>query len=286
MINIAVPLFLAISGYFFASKKTDNKKVSYLGTLFKQIKRVYIPYVVWSCIFILFMFLISGHFSLKSSLYKLLSFQTSVTYYYVALIIQLYIIGPLLLKYHLKAVFIISCIISLALAIYFNYYTYNSGHSLPLIVYAGNALTWLMFFVLGIIIQRSQFKINTRLLLIGAFIFLLLSILETYGWMEVGVSVQYAASAVKFSSFLYSACIIMLLLQFKRNWKLFSRLGQYSYGIYLMHLIILTIISKIIILNSFIGDLLLGIITLFISYGICFIANSLDKNIAKKYLGI
>lgn len=47
IIGYAVPLFLAISGYFL-SKKDVSTKSNYIAFLKKQIPRVYLPMLIWS----------------------------------------------------------------------------------------------------------------------------------------------------------------------------------------------------------------------------------------------
>lgn len=47
LLNCAVPLFLAMSGFFIARKDLSSKD-SYFAFLKKQIPKVYIPCLVWS----------------------------------------------------------------------------------------------------------------------------------------------------------------------------------------------------------------------------------------------
>lgn len=47
IIGFAVPMFLAISGYFLSAKDVSTKS-NYLSFIKKQVPRVYIPMLVWS----------------------------------------------------------------------------------------------------------------------------------------------------------------------------------------------------------------------------------------------
>lgn len=287
LINFAVPLFLAISGFFLAEKNLSDKK-SYFYFLKKQIKRVYLPYLIWSSIFVLFLFLISGRFQFFQIIKKILLFQVSPVYYYVALIIQYYFLIPIL-KFNIRLSLIISILISSTLAVLFTFIHYKNGSSLPLLLYAGNCLTWLMFFVLGMFIKLKKIRIKNTLLVGGILFALILSIAETFFWMNNGMAVKDAVSAVKLSSFVYSAFIIILLLNTIRNWKVLSKLGEFSYAVYLMHMIVLiflkTMMAKHLDFN-FIQELLLGIVILTICYSICGAFSMINSKIAKKYLGI
>ena len=47
-ITFAVPLFLAISGFFLGKKRELNTKAGYFSFLKKQLPRVYVPALLWS----------------------------------------------------------------------------------------------------------------------------------------------------------------------------------------------------------------------------------------------
>ena len=47
LLNTAVPLFIAISGYFLSQKKMENKE-DFFSFLKKQPPKVYLPVLVWS----------------------------------------------------------------------------------------------------------------------------------------------------------------------------------------------------------------------------------------------
>lgn len=90
IMNCAVPIFLAISGYFLGKKLGT---ITYKDLLLKQIPKVYIPCLVFS-IPLLGLSLLGG----KSIIYSLLNFFLCgfSVYYFVALIIQYYTLLPLL----------------------------------------------------------------------------------------------------------------------------------------------------------------------------------------------
>ncbi len=91
IINFSVPMFIAISGYFLANKDLTDK-TKYFSFLKRQVLRVLIPYVFWSIGYLTIQFM-SGH-SISSLMYKLFTFQSIVPFYFVALIIEYYILLP------------------------------------------------------------------------------------------------------------------------------------------------------------------------------------------------
>ena len=77
-----------------------------------------------------------------------------------------------------------------------------------------------------------------------------LSILESYLIIGSGLSVGFAASQIKISSFLYALAIINLIffkerMEVGRNFKLLLQLGDNSYGIYYVHMLWIMVTDKI-----------------------------------------
>lgn len=95
LVNAAVPIFVAISG-FFVSKKTIENKSQYVVFLRRQIPKVYVP----TLLFMTPMFLLDivrGESFLKSLVYLIICNYS--IYYFIAFIIQCYVVLPLLKSY-------------------------------------------------------------------------------------------------------------------------------------------------------------------------------------------
>lgn len=92
VLNCAVPIFFAISGYFLSVKKLETKKEVF-SFWRHQIPKVYIPVLIWSlpC---LFLPLRAG----KESLMVLIQYLICgcSVYYFIAVIIQYYLLLPVL----------------------------------------------------------------------------------------------------------------------------------------------------------------------------------------------
>lgn len=92
VLNCAVPLFLAISGYFLARKKSER---SYLQFWKRQIPKVYIPTLIWSLPY-LALYIWQGNDWLKGIvIFAVCGFSI---YYFIALIVQYYLLFPVLQK--------------------------------------------------------------------------------------------------------------------------------------------------------------------------------------------
>lgn len=229
-----MPLFLAISGYFLAKKKEER---SYFQFWKRQIPKVYVPALIWSLPWYA-LHLWQGNDWLKG-LVMMVACGFSI-YYFVALIIQYYLLAPVLLKVKRRGVILAFIITMLAIAVVSFLYLVE-GRSMFLIVRAGPFPVWLVFFVVGIYLGKMKERDYTLwpwLLLCVAG--LVLSCWETR-WLY---PLHHTGYGIKPSSHLYSMAVIMLLFSRKvqavctsdgRLFNLFVRLGRISFGVYLIH---------------------------------------------------
>lgn len=243
-INFAVPVFLAISGYFLVNKNVQNT-AQYISFIKKQIPKVYLPCLVWSLCWLLLSRLRGGGLDY----FDVFTFQANEIYYFIFLIVQCYLLLPFLQRLATHKGLLISVAISIIMTFVIYALRYHAGINLPLIVYAGNLFTWLMFFVLGLYLGKNKIiSITNAKLLLLVIITFSLSCLESYWLIDEYAQAPNAATAVKASSFLYSFCVIVLLF---KNQKIFyssilMRFGKASFGIYLIHMLPLMVIAALV----------------------------------------
>ena len=252
LMNVAVPLFLAISGYFLASKQMENG--GYASFLKKQIPRVYIPMLFCSLAY-LFVDLKNG--SVLGSALKYFSCSYSV-YYFVAVIIQCYLLLWFLQKHVSKKMLIPLFIISFA---WWGLNTYYIGiymeKSLPLILLCGNFIPWIIFFVMGMSFRRLFDLNNTILYKIicgGVFVFMILSVAESRLVMDYSQSLKGLGQKASVFCLNVILCIVAFhntsrafITRYENNkfYRLICLVGRYSFGIYLIHLFTLGYICKV-----------------------------------------
>lgn len=94
-VNICVPLFLAISGYF-ACKKNLDSLFLYKSFIKKQLLRVYFPCIIISIPIAVFKILKGG--DIVGEAIRLFICQSFSIYYFIFLIIQFYLLTPILKK--------------------------------------------------------------------------------------------------------------------------------------------------------------------------------------------
>lgn len=247
ILNCAVPLFLAISGYF-VGKKDISFGRKHLEFLKHQIPKVYIPCLIFSIPYLLMA--LYSDFSLHGVLKRLAFFFACgfSIYYFIALIIQYYALLPLLTKCHRGGV-IMAATISFASILIVTYVMKVLGIHPPLLLYAGPFPLWILFFVMGIYFSRTDrnFSILPPVLLtLSGFVF---QILEYMFWWNRG----QMALGIKISSFVFSAGVIWLLFSRKvenrysenRIFNAVNWIGGISFGIYLTHCYWIIMVRKI-----------------------------------------
>ena len=293
LINFSVPVFIAISGFFLANKKVDTKE-SYLKFIKKQIPRVLIPYLLWSVVYLGIAYFRGA--AISDLAYRLFTFTSSVPFYFIILVIEYYLLLPLLQKLgNLKGLVFAASIsfICCVTIFYIKYYT----NSVPLPLYiTGSAPSWLVFFVLGIYLKNHPIKLKNWTLILLLITGLLLSLVETYFLYNKFNEMSSSVTAIKISSFIYSAFII--LFAFKNADKVYLKsklliyIGKVSFGIFLSHMFfmigtrpILDIFFPLLKENALLYQFALICLTITCCLIFAVITRKIDKVKAVKYLG-
>ena len=288
LLNTAVPLFIAISGYCLSQKRMENKD-DYLFFLKKKFSKVYLPVLVWS-LPLYAIALYSGSSIIKQTI-LLLSCGLSI-YYFVAFIMQCYVVLPVINNYisgNKRRVVIVSCLISFAWIAGVMYMNTIQGKGIPLILYAGPLPCWLMFFVLGVMIgHKPERNYSIILPMVIAVLGFILSVIETdYLLDHYGKGV-----GIKPSSFIYSAGMIFLMLSNKVEnlirrtgaiYRFIIWIGSLSFGIYLVHCYFISFFVKRLPIDSW---LLQWSLALFLTVVFILILRKLLPTKYHKYLGI
>lgn len=241
-INVAVPLFLTLSAFFLSRKKL-NSKDECIGFWKKQIPKVYFPCLIWSLpLFI--MGLMNGKSIINQS-FLLFTGGYSI-YYFIPLIIQCYMLLPLLLRWSNFALGGVSFSVSMVSAYLISYY---GGYGYPFLVYMAPFTTWMLFFALGIIFGRNERNHNIGILITGVILALVLQLKESLYQKDIGVTSPF--DCTKPSGFLYSGILIMLL--FSKQIETFydshrvrfvEYIGEISFTLYLGHCYVIMLLDS------------------------------------------
>lgn len=240
IISCAVPIFFALSGFFLYKKVLETKEQIY-SFWRKQIPKVYIPVLIWSLPWFILGIM---HGKLIQAPLRLFSCGYSV-YYFIAVIIQFYLLLPLLQRCRIGNNPVggaISYCISLISIIAYIYINVILGIKLPLIVRGGLCLLWLCFFVVGCKLSQQDRKYSLLISIVVCIIGLMASFYEAQFLKE-----NYGGGeGIKLSSFIYSAGMCYLLLSARME-ELYDKvnskisivveyLGKNSFVIYLLHI--------------------------------------------------
>ena len=309
LIGSCVPMFLALSGFFLANKDVSSlKKYGYF--LRKQVARVYIPCLIFSLPFL--------YWGISKSLGETNSFIEVCTkrwlickeggiidnilyylvcakgvFYFAAVIIQFYFLLPVMqwLANKKNTGLFIAFMVSLISTIILYYTVYIAQINLSLILYGGLFPFWTLYFVLGVFYGKGyKFGISWKLLAVIFILFVPILYAETYYMVaDLGYNLPAAMGNRKFSWIIF--CIVSLLLMFeaagsyKSNFftRFMSVAGEYSYGIYLIHLFFLLFVIKAI--NPNIHWMIETVLSLLLSMGFIWVCRKIIPEFSKKYLG-
>lgn len=246
-LNFCVAMFLFISGYL-TNNIINNIKSFYK----KRLSRVLIPYIIWSFVFIL----LSGNYNLKSILGRILTGQGCGIYYYILVYAQMVIITPLLIKIldkrYSRDIYLLTPISILVLYI-LKFLGLEIGFPYNVLSFT----VWIIFYYYGLNVRffEKDHKLENNLYknIILYIIFIVLSIIEGFIWNENG-DYSMAVSQIKITSIISSIYFIKVSIGVRNKIKLknklissiFLLLGDYSFGIYLTHMLFVRIFKKII----------------------------------------
>ena len=263
--NIAVPTFLLISGYYTNTDKINDKKY-----LFTKLKRIIIPLLFWNLIY----FCING-----ASIKSMLLFKTEIHLYYIVVLAQLILFSPIIYKYINKHILYI--ITPLFLIIYrIFYFKYNI--SIPLHNYF--IFGWLTYYIIGMKLKNMQLNYSHKNLILFILSFTIEIIYQSiiYKYFNFNAALSQMNIINMIVSILFFRCIAPLFnnnVKVKKN--ILINIGDESFGIYLMHLLILHPIVSI-CKNLFYNTILIVIISATSTLIICFLVIYIFKKIFPK----
>ncbi|WP_394357603.1 acyltransferase [Methanocaldococcus lauensis] len=248
--RFAVPFFIIISGMVLSYKYANNG-INYISFIKKRISFIFIPYLFFVLIYYYFFHIARGEsFSVINFLKYIISGYVAPHLYFIPLIFQFYILFPIFISIakYLNSkklltnlvVFIIFGIIS----IYSVCYLHILSWGFPLMI--TQAYFFLFGCILGLNIRKFKDEfLNDKENLIR--ILILWSILAVYIILD-GLYLKTFKFYNDFHFYFYyfgitGYSILLFILLFKlsnyiHNKKIFNiilKIGQYSFGIYLIH---------------------------------------------------
>jgi len=273
--RFSVPIFFFVSAFGLFITQDLTAKLNYSSFLAKRLRTVLLPYAVWSILYMIHYTLVSGdtmiwHPSLlfEYALFGLASYQL----YFLVILLWFYTLMPLwrFMVRHIINHPIRNLGIILLLQILFNYYSSFmlhanfSNHYINKLIYHRASywlLHYLFIFLLGAVcaVKYSDFKVVIRrhqssitnffyLTLSGILLFYYYLLYVDHYTPEAAVNTDHQLSPI---GILYTlSTTLFLFMVFSKDTlpqgirNVLSSLGKHSYGVYLVHPLVMYYLSN------------------------------------------
>ena len=238
-LKFTTPIFIFLSGItgFYGYR---NKEIKYFQFLKKRLPKVIIPYLIW-CVVYYFAYIKMGFYSFNIKFFVKNVLQGTMSYhlYFVIIIVQLYIVGPLFYKLvkNSKNRILLLVISAVITSLCVEYIRFDLADRI--------FLKYMFFYMFGMYVTLeydkfiSWLKRNGIFALIGYIIAGLAYTLVSYYDMKIYSYVWFIFSTVSIL-FVYLVGLIAKD-KLQKIYSFIKLFGQSSYYIYLMHPIVLTI---------------------------------------------
>ena len=284
-INFAVATFVFLSGYL---TKADND--NWLAFYRRRITRVLVPYFIWTVIYSIQDIQSEG---LSVLVKNLLCANATTTLYYIFVYIQFVLLTPLLGKLAKSRFRHLGWIIAPLSVVLFKYIPafgdIHLGKHVELL-WSDACLGWFTFYYLGLILGNIILspKFNLINLVFLYCVSLLLQMGEGYLWFTVDPA--GCGSQLKLTSILSSSIFMLIIYSVLSSnhgtkCRLLSTIGDYSFGIYLVHMMILKALEPM-ALYSAIPYPVTSLIILTITFIFCNVFTAVTGKRVGRWLGL
>ncbi len=252
LVRFAVPMFVFVSGFVLYNKYRSELSVKDFYK--KRFMSVLIPYIIFSVVYGI------AHaqlglvptFTVNSLITSIFNFTAAGHFWYIELILTFYVFYPAIIAYYeilqdISGVHLLTALFSSILMMYL------LGSFIPAFGFAlSTPFKYLIYFLFGIytndnydkicrLLERTSMK---KVILLGALIVILpfvsmfLFVDSRYG-TQFSTSVPYYYQLTLVSTHILHICIFMFCLYFLLIYKprlgVLNKIGEYSYGIFLIH---------------------------------------------------
>lgn len=282
--KFTTPIFIFLSGVtsFYSYR---NREFKYFTFIKKRLSNVLVAYLIWSVIYYAVYIRLGYHayFDMRFFIDNIFIGKMSYHLYFVIIITQMYIVGPIFYKILKNSdkkilILIISAIFTALCAEYLRFENADRVF-----------LKYIFFYMLGIYLtfdyeKFTSFLMKNKWLLIAGYVVIgLIYTVVSYMNMNIYIYVWFAFSLI--SIFFVYIVGLMMKDAFKRHYGFIRLFGQSSYYIYLMHPLVLTLAIRYTDMNGILSitkRLIIYSVTVIPITVICCLAFTAAKNYIKK----
>ena len=286
-INFSVATFLFLSGYF-----TNTENDNWCFFFKKRIIRVIVPYIIWTILYTLPSILKGGSIVLIAK--NLITAKAAAMMYYIFVYIQFVLLTPWLAQLAKSKYRHWGWFVAPVSTLIFKYYGLLTGfefNKYASLLWSDACLGWFTYYYLGLLLGNRIIKPNYSLkkLALLYLLSIILQIAEGYGWLLLGE--VNCGTQIKLTSFLTSTLFLLIVYTILNRHKLNIRnrflrsLGDYSFGIYLSHIMIMIVLHKIPYYTS-LPYPLNSFAVLFTSWGCCYLGYKICGKKIGGWLGL
>ena len=240
-INFTVSVFVFMSGYF-----TKTEKVWEHGYRKQRLKRLLIPYLLWNILYTVKNMVLADEMNLRRWIIDFIVGKASAPLYYILVLVQLTLLTPCIIKIRQKKIW--GKLLYLLTPLYLVFvYGYNMTLGKRPYLYETLFPAWFLFYLLGMDCRKGTFdKIISKIHFWWVIMGWLLSFLESLVLLKMGCNPGFVCSQIKYGNFLYSMLLIAWLKKKEScmDCNLLSRIGDCSFGMYFIHMMVLQVVQK------------------------------------------
>lgn len=199
-----------MAGYFVNTGKIKNSTRTYI---LDRGRRLLLPYITWTSLYMIKDFLVNGEITIKHMIYVFCTGKAATPFYYIVVMIQFTLLTPWLVRLKNRKWLYAVTPIYLALLYGFNLYT----GQLPWL-YETFCPAWFSFYIFGMDCRDGMWNnVAEKAQKSWGVVVILASIIEGFILLETGCAIGFASRQIRFGSFLYSWIIALVLVKYREG---------------------------------------------------------------------
>lgn len=258
---ISVPIFLLTTGFFAAGTIGRVNAKHDWQTVFNRLRVLLIPYFIWTAVYVVMRYVLGERFSPADLLSILISGTATIPFYYVPLLVILYLLAPFLVRmakshWQILLAIMLVCQVIVVVAAYQAFFTDIPGSSRVYAYLRGTHVFDLgLWFVLGIILKLHLPSIKIFMARIQPVLWPVtgvIAVVAIFEWefiRRISGKEWIGTDLTVFDKIFALMLVMTILFHIKMVLpapRQLGALGSKIYGVYLSHMLILSIVAKLV----------------------------------------